>query len=162
GPLARTHAGGPPPNITFDVLEPLEGDYVVFQQLAPAKIGGPKQGRISVLLRINNNNSVPIKVNKIELLGQAVTTPASLFVVPAYASARYQNFVSDTSMPLIINEPFPNSIKIAVFVVGFDLPLEKVMPLAPHTNDGGPLFYPGKASDLRQNEVWGASSNHGS
>src|SRR6185503_21101608 len=54
----------------------------------------------------------------------------------------------------------PSSIKIAVFVMGFDLPLVKVMPLVPHINDGGPLFYPGKASDLRQNEVWCASSNH--
>jgi hypothetical protein len=35
-----------------------------------------------------------------------------------------------------------------------------VVEILPHTNDGGPLVFPGKSSDLRQNEAWGTSSNH--
>lgn len=64
-----------------------------------------------------------------------------------------------SSFPIVINAPYPSTIKVAVYLQGYRNPVVKNLPLAASSNDNGPLRYPGRASDLRPNEAWQTSSN---
>src|SRR6476469_864587 len=125
-------------NVKIEVLEPVENGNVVFQALAPAKKGNPQQGRISVRIRIKNDDTKAITINRVEIAGKPVSSFASPVLVAANASFEFQNCNCPDSQPLIINAPFPATVKIAVVVANEAAPVEKVVTILPHTNDGGP------------------------
>lgn len=147
-------------NVTIDVLEPLENGRVVFAAIAPPEIGAKQQGRISIQMRIKNQGPATIKITKIEILGKKVSSFSSPVEVSPGASHTFQNCDCPGSQELEIDAPFPSTAKIAVFLEGSNTPVEETVSLAPHTNDAGPLLFPGKANDLRTNETWGTSSRH--
>ena len=162
--LIAFFCASPPPahaaTVTIDGLEPVEGGKVVFQTIAPPGIGKKAQGRLSIRMRINNAGPEKIKITRIEILGKQVSKFAQPVEVAADSSFKFQNCLCGNSEPLIIDQPFPQTAKIAVFLQNDANPVEKTVNLASHTNDNGPLIYPGKTSDLRTNEIWGASSSH--
>jgi hypothetical protein len=150
-------------SIKITVLEPLENSKYVFALIGPSKIGQPKQGRISLRVRITNDDTTAaIKISKIHIAGQLVSNFATPLEVGPNTWVDFQNGNTQNAMSLVLNEPVPATVKVAVFLMGQATPVEQTVSIAPHTNDGGPLAFPGKANDLRRNEAWGASSQHGS
>lgn len=162
-------------NLSIRVTAPTQDERVLIQPLGPDAAGGPMRARVSMRMGITNNEATPIKITKITILGQ----PASNFLSPrvvepgqeyAFHNCNCNYPVKDKndpnevkipkSYPIVINTPYPPIATIAVYVQGFRAPVIKTVPITPHTNDGGPLRYPGKASDLRHNEAWATSSNH--
>lgn len=171
--LALGAAGGAQAQaLAINVVNPLVDGKVVLEPIGPALVGGVKQGRISLRMGLRNNDTVPLKVVKVEILDQLVSnylTPAE--IVPGDEIA-FQNCRCDWpnddeeapkvpySFPLVINAPYPATVKVAVYLQGYRNPVVKTLPLTTTTNQNGPLRYPGRISDLRPNEAWQTSSNH--
>ena len=155
-------------NVTLDVLEPLEGGASVFQKIGPPKLGAAKQGRISMRMRVRNNTTQAIKITKFEIMDQVVSNFSTPIQVNPGATYTFQNCRCEdankvlTGKALVINEPFPFSVKVEAYLQNVATPVAKIVPIQPHTNVGGPLPFTGKASDLRQNEAWGTGSDHAS
>lgn len=162
-------------DISIKVTAPTEGDLVLIQPLGPDAVGGPMRARVSMRMGIANRGATPLKVGRIEILGQ----PASNFLTPrviepgeaiAFHNCNCNYPKQDEndpdekeiprSWPVLIDAPYPATATIAVYVEGFRAPVTKTVRIAPNGNDGGPLRYPGKASDLRHNEAWATTSNH--
>ena len=148
------------PDVSVTVFEPIENGAVIFERLAPANIGGPAQGRISMRMTIGNAKATDVSVTRIDILGQTVTSFSSPLQVPANGSLTVQNCLCTNYKPLVINAPFPTSAKVSVYGDNNSLLAEQTVSLSTHVNDGGPLAFVGKPHELRQNETWGATSNH--
>lgn len=155
-------------NATLEVLEPMENGAVVFEKIAPPKIGAAYQGRISMRMRVTNNETKTIKITKFEIMDQVVSSfPAPIEIKPG-AAFTFQNCRCENAdkvllgKALVINEPFPFAVKVEAYVQNQSTPLAKVVSIRPHTNVGGPLPFTWKASDLRQNEAWATGSDHAS
>ncbi|QQP98631.1 peptidoglycan DD-metalloendopeptidase family protein [Lysobacter enzymogenes] len=171
--LALGAAGGAHAQaLAIDVVNPIQDGKVVLEALGPAQVGGAKQGRISLRMALRNNDTVPLKVTRVEILDQLASnylTPAEIAPGTQIAfqncNCDYDNPDPDapkvpSSFPIVINAPYPSTIKVAVYLQGYRNPVVKNLPLAASSNDNGPLRYPGRASDLRPNEAWQTSSNH--
>lgn len=162
-------------NISINVTAPTQDGRVLIQPLGPDAADGPMRARVSMRMGIANNGATPLKIKRIDILGQ----PASNFLTPRViapgeaiafhnCNCNYPKQNEDDpdekkipkSYPVLINAPYPATATIAVYVEGFRAPVTKTVTITPHTNDGGPLRYPGKASDLRHNEAWATTSNH--
>ena len=152
-------------NVTLEVLEPVENGAVVFQKIGPPKSGAAKQGRISMRMRVRNNESQAIKITKFEIMDKVVSNFSTPIQVNPGATYTFQNCRCGDPLigkALVINEPFPFSVKVEAYLQNYTAPVTKVVPIQPHTNVGGPLPFTGKANDLRQNEAWGTGSDHAS
>ncbi|MGO1072220.1 peptidoglycan DD-metalloendopeptidase family protein [Lysobacter sp. CA199] len=165
-------AGASAQALSIDVVNPIKDGKVVFEAIGPAQVGGAKQGRVSLRMALRNNDTVALKVTKVEILDQLASnylTPAEIAPGTQIAfqncNCDYDNPDPDapkvpSSFPIIITAPYPTTVKVAVYLQGFRNPVIKNLPLSTTTNENGPLRYPGRASDLRQNEAWQTSSNH--
>ena len=54
-------------NIELTILEPVVGNAMVYQRIAPSVINGPYQGRISVKVRIDNNRPNTINLETVRI-----------------------------------------------------------------------------------------------
>ena len=149
-------------SVAVEVLEPLEGSKAVFQGIAPPAAHAAKQGRLSLRLRIRNTGSKTVRISRIEVLGREVSDFASPVEIQAGSSFVFQNCNCSGSKPLVFSPRSLTRAKISIYLENAAAPVEATVAIAPHTNDNGPLLFPGKVNDLRTNEAWGASSNHGS
>lgn len=171
--LALCAAGGAQAQaLNVTVFNPLESGKVVLEPIGPAQVGGVMQGRISMGMTLRNNDTVPLKVVKVEIQDQIASnylTPAE--IAPGteieFWNCRCNWYNPDetapkipSSFPIVINAPYPATVKIAVYLQGYANPVVKTLPLATTTNQGGPLNYAARANDLRPNEAWQTSSNH--
>ncbi|TWI02994.1 peptidase M23-like protein [Luteimonas cucumeris] len=159
-------------NLGIRVTAPTQDERVLIQPLGPDAADGPMRARVSLRMGITNNEATPIKITKIEILGQ----PASNFLSPRVVQPGEEyafhncncNYEKENdsdpdvpmSYPVLIDAPYPATATIAVYVQGFRAPVMKTVAITTHTNDGGPLRYPAKPSDLRNNEAWSTTSNH--
>ncbi len=154
-------------NIDIEVLEPIDHQLIQYQLIAPPQIGAPQQARISIKMRIENNLPIPVTLERIEMMGQVVSNFHDPVVIKSGDGFAFQNYNGGRegdSIPLIVNASSPPStIPITAYLQGETSPIppiSNIVAARPHINDGGPLLFPGKATDLRQNEAWGSSSNH--
>lgn len=155
---------------TISILEPIENGVVVYQNIAPSKIGTPAQGRISMLMNIQNSGIQTQQISKIVIAGQTVATFAKVSINDialgqsphVLKPGQIFQFQNATPNAVILNAPLPASVKVQVYFHDYAQPIEISVNIKPHQNEGGPLLYPGKISDLRTNETWGCSSDHGS
>jgi Peptidase family M23/Bacterial tandem repeat domain 1 len=149
------------PAITIDVEQPLENGRVVFQQLGPPARGAPFEARISIRIKITNNESSNVAISKIEINGLEVSDFSAPVTVMPGATYTFQNCTCATiAKSLVVSAPFPSTARISVYLSGSASPFTISAPIQAHTNDNGPLAYPANASDLRRNESWGTSSDH--
>lgn len=165
------------PTPSLQILEPVEGDHVVFQRLAPSGEGTPDQGRISIWLRVSNPTAEVLTVDRVEILGQVMTdfdsltgTDADAVEIQPGGTWDFQNcrcFDPDlvcgrciATEVLIVDAPYPNSAKVEVYLKGEAEPLSETVNLEIHDNNEDPLAYIGRADDLTFDELWTASSNH--
>jgi murein DD-endopeptidase MepM/ murein hydrolase activator NlpD len=158
--------------LTIDVVNPIKDGKVVFEAIGPSQVGGAKQGRVSLRMGIRNDGATPLKITKVEILNQLASNFLAPVEIAPGTQYAFQNCNCDysnpdpnapdvpASYPIIINAPYPTTVKVAVYVQGFANPVIKNLPFTAATNDNGPLRFPGKASDLRFNEAWQTSSNH--
>ncbi|QWP78528.1 peptidoglycan DD-metalloendopeptidase family protein [Lysobacter sp. K5869] len=171
--LALGAAGGAHAQaLSINVVNPLEGGNVVLEPIGPAQVGGAKQGRISLLMSLRNNDTVALKVVKVEIQDQIASNYLTPAEIAPGTEIDFWNCRCDWpnadenapkvpySFPVVIDAPYPATVKIAVYLQGYRNPVIKTLPLATTTNQGGPLRYAGHASDLRPNETWQTSSNH--
>lgn len=162
-------------DISINVTAPAEGDLVLFQPLGPDKAGGPERARVSMRMTLANNGPTPLAVTRIDILGQTASNFLEPRVIAPGKSLSFQNCNCNypkqdpgdpdeleipRSYPVIVDAPYPVAATIAVYLQGYRTPVTKTVRIAPHSNDGGPLRYAAKASDLRLNEAWSTSSNH--
>lgn len=145
--------------IELEVLEPVEGGKVLFQRVAPSKIAGPAQARISLRIRIRNIGSSPKEITRVELVGRIIGTPMPPILIAPGSSADFQNV---DGRALIVDEAeVAGPVPLIVRIKGTDSPASmKHIQLVPHTNDFGPLAFPARDDELDLLEFWGASSNH--
>lgn len=152
------------------ILEPIENGVVVYENIAPSQYGGPAQARISMLINIQNSGFTVIQVAKIMIAGMVVGTFPKISPNDIGSGTNPHvlnpgqmfNFQNERPNVVILSAPIPPSVKVQVYFHEFSQPIEAIINIKPHQNDGGPLLYPGKISDLRNNETWGCSSDHGS
>jgi len=148
----------------IEVLEPVEGGKVVYQLLGRPRPGAKAQARVSVTIRITNDSKTPVKLTDVELQGMSLSAFGLPVELGAGKSMTMQNYRDDSlgRAALLLTAPFPSSLTIKAFA-GDAAPAATVtVPAGPHTNDGGPLLWPGHAADLGPGEHWAASSDHGS
>lgn len=157
----------PRPSVSVKVIEPLENGKFIFQRLAPASKGSPSQARISLRIEITNNRSSPVELERIEINGEEVSSFDTPVLIPGGGTDTFQNCrCSDdnrpiaNSRPLVVTAPFPTTATVAVYVAGEQHPFTETVSIERHTNNAGPLLFPGQASDLKSSEAWQASSNH--
>jgi murein DD-endopeptidase MepM/ murein hydrolase activator NlpD len=158
--------------IDINVVAPNRDDNIVFQRIAPSEVGGPYQARVVLRMGLHNTTAQPVKITKVEILDQL----ASNFLTPVEVqpggqlifencNCNYDKVNDDDpdvpkSYPTVIDAPYPSVATVKVYLQGVRFPITETISISSYTNDGGPLLYPAKISDLRQNEAWGTSSNH--
>ncbi|MFC7503314.1 M23 family metallopeptidase [Nocardioides sp. CPCC 206347] len=139
--------------ITVSVLEPVVAGAVVYQRLAPDKIGGPARARISLKVRVTGEG----KLITARLGSDQIFSSPDGLALPA----EFQNCDAAT---LVLDEPLKPSYLLEVTVQVGDTTSETAsvpVTLVPHTNVNGPLSWPGLGDELLPNEAWGASADHG-
>jgi hypothetical protein len=158
--------------IEIRVTAPNRDDNIVYQRIGPSEVGGPYQARVVLRMGLKNITPQPVKITRVEILGQVASNfVAPVEVVPGeeflFINCRCNQEEDEggdpdvaESFPIVIDAPAPASAEIKVFLQGVRTPISKVIPLSSFTNDGGPMFFPGKVADLRPNEAWQTSSNH--
>lgn len=163
--------------VTVTVIEPvtaplIDGGKVLYQRLAPDTPDGPERARISMRMRIANNGNSYVALQQVWIHGTRVDPLPSgwSWTIPPGGSVDFQNCACNTTSTflgsngaLVIDAPvpFPSTFEVRVQLAGqtvtTSVPME---PMEAHENAGGPLQWLGKASDLRTNELWHATSNH--
>jgi murein DD-endopeptidase MepM/ murein hydrolase activator NlpD len=158
--------------IDINVVAPNRDDNIVFQRIGPSEVGGSYQARIVLRMGLINTTAQPVKITKVEILDRLASnflTPVEVLPGDQFV---FENCKCDydkvddadptvpKSYPIIVDAPYPTVATVKVYLQGERSPITETIALSSYTNDEGPLLYPGKASDLRQNEAWGMSSNH--
>jgi murein DD-endopeptidase MepM/ murein hydrolase activator NlpD len=158
--------------IDINVVAPHRDGRIVFQRIGPKEVGGAEQGRVVLKMTLRNTTQQPVKITKVEVLGQLASNFLEPVEVLPGKSFTFHNCRCDhpeenegdpkvpASFPAIMTAPFPSAATIAVYLQGSSFPITETIALNPYTNDDGPLNYAAKASDLKLNEAWTTSSNH--
>lgn len=139
--------------VKVEVLEPVVAGWVVYQRLAPDKIGGPARARISLKVRVTGEG----RLVSAKLGADQIFSSADGVGLPA----QFQNCNADT---LVLDEPLKPSYLLEVKVQTGGKTFETAsvpVTLVSHTNVNGPLPWPGLGDELLPNEAWGASADHG-
>ena len=159
-------------SVDINVVAPNKDGRILYQAIGPAEVGGAYQARLVLRMGLRNLTAAPIRITKVEIAGQL----ASNFLEPVeIAPGKEYAFVNcncnydpvnegdpkiPKSYPIVLSAPYPRSVAVKVYVQGQRTPVSESVAISGHTNDGGPLLYPSKTPDLRQNEAWGTTSNH--
>lgn len=158
--------------IDINVTAPNRDERLVFQRIGPAEVGGPDQARVVLRMGLKNTTAQPVKITKVEIAGEVASNFAAPVELDAGETFIFHNCRCNqekvneddpdvpASFPVILDAPFPTSVTVQVYLQGMRTPVSKTVAINAFTNDGGPLSYPAKVSDLRQNEAWSSSSNH--
>lgn len=163
---------GPPVDITL--LEPMEDGVILLQQVAPDTIGGDPRWRISLQMRILNDGPDALALREVYINGELASDFLTGGLQIAAGDAQtFQNCRcgkvegdpdrSDAhGSRIVIADAFPPVVEVELYFAGFEAPVTTFWGTGEHVNDGGPLRWPGHAADLGENEVWRATSHHGS
>lgn len=159
-------------SVDINVVAPNKDGRILYQAIGPSQVGGAYQARVVLRMGLRNTTAAPIRITKVEILGQL----ASNFLTPVEIDPGEQYVFTNCncdydpvnegdpkipkSYPVVVSAPYPTSATVKVYVEGERTPVSETIAISPHTNDGGPLLYPSKVSDLRHNESWGTTSNH--
>ena len=101
-PVALTLALGGLLGCDIEIEEPVVAATARFQPIGPASIGGPKQGRVSLRMRIENGGKQDLLLESVEIDGQLVSNFAAPKVIPAKGSFTFQNCNCDESVAYVI------------------------------------------------------------
>jgi murein DD-endopeptidase MepM/ murein hydrolase activator NlpD len=159
-------------SVDINVVAPNRDGRIVYEAIGPSQVGGAYQARVVLRMGLRNTTAAPIRITKVEILGKL----ASNFLEPVEIAPGEQYVFTNCncdydpvnegdpkipkSYPVIVSAPYPTSATVKVYVQGQTLPVSETIAISPYTNDGGPLLYPSKTSDLMQNASWGTTSNH--
>jgi murein DD-endopeptidase MepM/ murein hydrolase activator NlpD len=163
--------------------EPMQGDTVTFQLLAPPTRGGEAKAQISVLLRIRNLEptevvlkSVGIKVHFSDNSTPFETANPVNIHIPAGGHAFWNNrvFLSkavDTGLPEdvfvnqnIVTSALANIVQFKLTFKSYTDTVKKMYALRPHASPSPEhaFAFPAKWTDLRWDECWNsAAAVHG-
>ncbi|HEY4986845.1 MAG TPA: hypothetical protein VII39_09510, partial [Bradyrhizobium sp.] len=167
------------PNISV-AIEPSDGAAVVYEPVAPENANGKPAGALCLMLAITNNESKPLRLNKVTLgFAGPPAIPQATIPVPgnwpppngsgvniAPKATAVWDFVrqSGENDTVVLPDVAPAKLTMSLFFDGFTSPWTVTKDLAPHKNPviGHAYLYPAQFDDLRPGEFWAASSNtHG-
>jgi len=153
------------PNLTINV-EPAEGGSVVYLPLAPKTSNQDDNGQVSLKLKIKNNETKAVKVNKliVSFKGQPSVSSKTIALDLDIAKNTEATWFFQPADNILLPNPAPPQIKLELFANTFDTPASITLSLKPHLSpvSGGSYDFPAKASDLRIGEYWsGVSAKHG-
>lgn len=161
------------PNVKVTV-EPSEGSSVVYLPLAAPNINGKPAGQLSLVLNIENQDTLDLQLNKVGVL---FTNPPSIYSFDAdlhiakgstgvwNSIVFYPENASPINQNIILPFPPPTIITINLHFDGFNDPATVTKSLIPYSNKipKGSYAFPGNAVDLAPSEFWvGMSAAHGS
>jgi len=152
------------PNLQI-VVEPDEGPSVVYSLLAPPTKGGDKQGQLSLLLKITNQEPSPVQATSLQLSfanpsAPSVTIPLNLAIGVGSTAVR----MFAPSEYVLLPEPAPAEMTLDISCAGFSDPAQTTLPLDFHRSPVAATSYrfPARAEDLSPGEYWrGISATHG-
>lgn len=162
------------PDVAISVLEPMENGVVLLQQIAPDDVGGDPRWRISLELLIENDGGAPVTLEEVYINGVLVSDfltgglPIGAGDVQYFQNCRCGKVegVPDRAdahgSRVLIADGYPPLVEVELYFAGFEAPVRTFWGTGEHINDGGPLQWPGHAADLGRNELWRATSSHGS
>jgi len=153
------------PNLTINV-EPAEGGSVVYLPLAPKKSNQDDNAQLSLKLKIKNNETKAVKVNKliVSFVGQPSVTEQTITLSLDIAKNAEATWFFQPENNMLIPNPAPPQIKLKLFANTFSDAASITLPLKAHLSpvSGGSYEFPAKPGDLRVGEYWsGVSAKHG-
>jgi hypothetical protein len=154
------------PNVSV-VVEPEESGKVVYLAMAPKSSGAAAQGQLSLKLFVTNSEPASVTVSKVQLTfagGPAVAAKsyAPNLVVAKGATGIWFFQPGDS---VLLPQPAPASMTVAVTCQGFDKPWTATFGLAAHKSpvSGSAFRFPARVSDFRLGEYWtGRGAAHAS
>ena len=162
-------------------VEPMEGEFVVYEAVAPRSSQHKATGQIAVLLKIKNTGTKDLRLNKVKMTyagsggSPGVKEITSDKILPLnlpkggtqyWHQVRHWDEVDQKMIDtvLYLEESFePNLLIINLYCDGYDQPFLVMKPMKRHTSPvaGGSYLFPAKAKDLRFGEYWSTASLHG-
>ncbi|MEM9917807.1 MAG: peptidoglycan DD-metalloendopeptidase family protein [Bacteroidota bacterium] len=165
------------PKIDITQIVPMEGNYIVYQRVAPFVKTGKATAQLSVKLNLRNRSGKTLNVQKIQFLyksnGNKIKTFTTLGrginthvdTIPPNATRSWQNSrdYHEKGDVVFLNQPFPTSLTIKVYCKGYNAPVVLTRKLKGHLNANPALSFdfPAKVKDLRINEYWTSNGLHG-
>jgi hypothetical protein len=156
------------PNVKVTV-EPSEGSSVVYLPLAAPNSNGKPAGQLSLVLNIENQDTVDLHLNKVAVL---FTNPPSIYSFDADlniakgSTGVWNSIVAQNiNQNIILQFPPPTIMTINLHFDGFNDPATVTKSLIPYSNKipKGSYIFPGSAYNLDPGEFWvGMSAAHGS
>ncbi len=154
------------PQLTIFV-EPFESGAVVYLPLAPKALSEPKNGQVSLVINIRNNERETVRVKQLtaSFRTHPHITPTVMALAMDIAPSDLAGISFETSNNIIVPEPAPEEITISILCDGFIDPATFPMDLRPYQSPvaGGSYSFPASTDDLRSGEYWlGGSAAHAS
>lgn len=145
-------------------IEPVEGGNLLLAPLAPATAGAPATAQLALKLMITAGaTDVTVVDVTLSFSGGPAISPRSYAVNVPVTAGLTGVWVMEPPY-VVLSQPGPASITVAVSAQGVGAPVTATWPLAGHVNPvpGGAYGFVAKPSDLRAIEYWSArSAAHG-